>query len=134
MAAGPPAPIPAGRGLGAHLAHVEVQHGPLAAQGAVLDVAGGGQRQEAEQAAGKAGSGHGEGAWGFGVRWLWLSLWPGLLCPGPTRAEQCLRGPPHDWSQRAAAGSGPALLSRPLICRGQTDPGQGHRIKLMANG
>lgn len=86
MAAGPPAPIAAGRGLGAHLAHVEVQHGPLAAQGAVLDVAGGGQRQEAEQAAGKAGSGHGEGAWGFG------SGGCGCLC-GPAFYAQGPRGP-----------------------------------------
>lgn len=52
----------------AHLAHVEVQRGPLAAQRAVLDVAGGGQRQEAEQAAGEAGAGHGAGALGRGRR------------------------------------------------------------------
>ena len=74
VAAGCPASSAAGLGLGAHLAYVEVQHGPLAAQGTVLDVAGGGQSQEAEQAAGEAGSGHGAGALGPGSGGCAVSL------------------------------------------------------------
>lgn len=45
-----------------HLARVQVQRSPLAAQGTVLDVAGGGQSQEAKKAAGETGAGHGAGA------------------------------------------------------------------------
>ena len=82
----------AGPGLGTHLAHVEVRRGPLASQGAVLDVAGGGQRQEAEQTASEAGAGHGAGALGPGsVTGGGLS---GLafLCLGIASVELCLRG------------------------------------------
>lgn len=62
MAAGRAARRATGRGRGSHRAHVEVQHRAFAAQGAVLNVAGGGQRQEAEQAAGEAGTCHGADA------------------------------------------------------------------------
>ena len=62
VAAGRAAGSAMGRGRGSHRAHVEVQHRAFAAQGAVLNVAGGGQRQEAEQAAGEAGTCHGADA------------------------------------------------------------------------
>lgn len=67
--------------MGAHLADVEVQHRPLAAHGAVGDVAGGGQRQQAEQAAGEAGERHGAGSGSDlgGRGWVCdaVLLWPG---------------------------------------------------------
>lgn len=88
----------------------------LAAQGAVLNAAGGGQRQEAEQAAGEAGTCHGADALGPG-RGLRPSLGSGLLSPAAAWAERCLK--------RAAAATvtarrrGQALRPRrALICRG----------------
>lgn len=91
----------AGRGAGAHLAHVRVHRRPLAAHGAVGDVAGGGQRQEAEQAAGEAGRGHGAG---WGPTATARRARRSALYARPPRARAAV------WSRRPL-GSGPARPS-----------------------
>lgn len=120
----PPTPLPAARmeGVGAHLADVEVHGRPLAAHGAVGDVAGGGQRQQAQQAAGEAGERHGAGSGSeFGGRG-WVCD-PVFLCPGPRgralpkRAGECV-------VTAGRCGSGPVPPARPVICCGRL--GGGH--------